>query len=133
MGEDELRLRSLSEEKDNPYRCPRCGAVLIPKEGMYGPFMACPRYPECRFTKPMWLYTKQTGEAPCQKCRGSGLLPFIKDRKIIPHAFVDCECKREDQQEGIFNPLRPSDFDFAVSQSFHDSLKRYHGWDIRLY
>jgi DNA topoisomerase-1 len=31
--------------------CPRCGANLVVKQGRYGEFTACTRYPECRYIK----------------------------------------------------------------------------------
>ena len=29
--------------------CPRCGGSLLTRHGEYGPFLACSRYPQCRF------------------------------------------------------------------------------------
>ncbi len=34
-------------------KCPNCGSALAVKSGRFGPFIACTRYPECRFTKPL--------------------------------------------------------------------------------
>jgi hypothetical protein len=31
--------------------CPRCRALLVDRYGRRGPFMGCPNYPECRFTR----------------------------------------------------------------------------------
>ncbi len=39
------------EESDEP--CPRCGRQLVYKMGRYGRFLACPGFPECRFTRPI--------------------------------------------------------------------------------
>jgi DNA topoisomerase-1 len=33
--------------------CPECGSKLTVKSGRFGPFIACTRYPECRYTKPL--------------------------------------------------------------------------------
>ncbi len=47
--------------------CPRCGSKMIKKFGRSGPFLACPRYPECKTTLPV----DEEGlpaEAPTQKC-----------------------------------------------------------------
>src|SRR2546427_9599800 len=41
-------LSNLHKEK-----CPTCGSGLVVKSGRFGPFIACARYPECRFTKPL--------------------------------------------------------------------------------
>jgi DNA topoisomerase-1 len=34
--------------------CPECGGQLVIKWGRYGKFIACDKYPECRYTEP-WL------------------------------------------------------------------------------
>jgi len=41
-------LSKLGEDK-----CPNCGGELVVKSGRFGPFIACAKYPECRFTKPL--------------------------------------------------------------------------------
>lgn len=33
--------------------CPKCGKNLVKKSGRFGEFLACPGYPECKFTKPV--------------------------------------------------------------------------------
>lgn len=34
-------------------KCPRCGGVLKERNGKYGRFLGCEKYPKCRFTKSM--------------------------------------------------------------------------------
>ncbi len=34
--------------------CPKCGRHLIAKEGQYGEFLACPAFPMCKYTEPLW-------------------------------------------------------------------------------
>jgi len=41
-------LSKLDQEK-----CPNCESALVVKSGRFGPFIACTRYPECRFTRPL--------------------------------------------------------------------------------
>lgn len=31
--------------------CPRCGGILLVRDGKYGRFLACNNYPKCKFTK----------------------------------------------------------------------------------
>ncbi|MFO7951240.1 MAG: type I DNA topoisomerase [Bacillota bacterium] len=38
--------------------CPRCGEQLIYKHGRFGQFLACPSYPDCKYTKKV---VKETG------------------------------------------------------------------------
>ena len=33
--------------------CPNCGKMLVKKFGRRGPFLACPGYPECKYTRPV--------------------------------------------------------------------------------
>src|SRR6185503_11487899 len=34
-------------------KCPECGGALKVRSGRFGPFIACTKYPECRYTKPL--------------------------------------------------------------------------------
>ncbi len=63
--------------------CDQCGAMMVYKMSRYGRFLACPRFPECRSTKPVLTYIK----ALCPLC-GAGLLEKTtrKGRK-----FYGCE------------------------------------------
>ncbi len=36
------------EEELTPGACEKCGSPMVLKEGRYGPFLACSRYPDCR-------------------------------------------------------------------------------------
>lgn len=60
----------------------------------------------------------------CPKCKGKGMLPFIKNGKPVPHAFVWCECYREEHV--IYHP-RPEDFDFPMSDAFRGFTFEYCG------
>ncbi len=58
-------LSELHKEK-----CPTCGSGLLVRSGRFGPFIACARYPECRFTRPLRrdkVPDKPTSEV-CQEC-----------------------------------------------------------------
>ena len=41
------------EEGDNKItrKCPNCGATLVVRKGRYGAFLACPNYPNCKYTE----------------------------------------------------------------------------------
>ena len=32
-------------------KCPNCGATLVVRRGRYGSFLACPNYPNCKYTQ----------------------------------------------------------------------------------
>ena len=40
-------------EQTTEIACPNCGRMLVKKFGRRGPFLACPGYPECKFTRPV--------------------------------------------------------------------------------
>ncbi|MCR4577638.1 MAG: type I DNA topoisomerase, partial [Clostridiales bacterium] len=71
------------EDEVSDVPCPNCGSMLVYKRGRYGRFLACPRFPECRYTQALLTYI----EAPCPKC-GARLIERInkKGRK-----FYGCE------------------------------------------
>ena len=58
-------LSGLSKEK-----CPTCGSGLVVRSGRFGPFIACARYPECRFSRA--LSRNKVPDRPtdeiCQEC-----------------------------------------------------------------
>jgi len=43
--------KKVEEATDVP--CPNCGRMLVKKFGRRGPFLACPGYPECKYTRPV--------------------------------------------------------------------------------
>lgn len=63
--------------------CPNCGRNLVIKYGPHGKFLACPGFPDCRFTKP---YLEKIGIA-CPVC-GSEVV-IRKTKKGRP--FYSCE------------------------------------------
>ena len=48
-GEAKVEINIPAEESD--VLCDRCGSRMIYKNGRFGKFLACPRYPECKCTK----------------------------------------------------------------------------------
>ena len=62
-AEKELESVKIADEvTDQP--CDECGRMLVVKYGPHGKFLACPGFPECRFTKP---YVEKT-QIPCPNC-----------------------------------------------------------------
>ena len=111
--------------------CPKCGSHLMLREGEHGDFLACPRFPSCRYTESfkdeselVWRGKK----GGCKACKFTGLLPFTrKDGSIAHDVFYDCPCKEEGFIER-YQPITPSDFDFPISYDFHRSLCKEYGW-----
>lgn len=58
---------SLQEQTD--VTCDKCGRKLIKKWGRNGQFLACPAYPECRFSRPLEKEAESIHlEGKCPKC-----------------------------------------------------------------
>ncbi|MBE6538442.1 MAG: type I DNA topoisomerase [Ruminococcaceae bacterium] len=65
------------------FKCEKCGADMVLRNGRYGSFYACSRYPECNFTKQK---TKELDVA-CPKCGGKILTKYGRNRTV----FYSCE------------------------------------------
>jgi len=52
----------------------------------------------------------------CPLCKDKGLLPFAKDGRVIPNAWIYCECYEEPRE--YYSPDRIDGFDFPCSYSF---------------
>jgi DNA topoisomerase-1 len=60
---------SLQEETD--VTCDKCGRKLIKKWGRNGQFLACPAYPDCKFSRPLEEEAESLKlDAECPKCGG---------------------------------------------------------------
>ncbi len=77
------------EDQVSDVPCEKCGAMMVYKMSRYGKFLACPNFPECRFTMAL---PKNIG-VPCPKC-GAELLERIsrKGRKFYGcEKYPDCD------------------------------------------
>ena len=63
--------------------CELCGAKMVKKKGRFGYFLACPRFPDCSFTKPITL--EMPGK--CPSCGGR----IIKKTSRNGNAYYACE------------------------------------------
>ena len=52
----------------------------------------------------------------CNICNGGGLIPFIKNGKVISNAWLECSCKGVEPER--FRDIRPEDFDYPMSATF---------------
>ncbi len=81
------KIKIEDEVSDVP--CANCGTLMVYKRGRFGRFLACPRFPECRYTQPLLTYV----EAPCPMC-GSRVVERInkKGRKFYGcERYPDCD------------------------------------------
>ncbi len=113
-------------------RCPKCDSHLMVREGQFGEFLACPRWPACKYTEPLRdeeLELRKLGNPYCKKCNHTGLLPFIKDGRRIDNAFLHCEC-HEVNQPDHYTPVRPEDYDYPMSWDSWRSICQQNGWPV---
>jgi DNA topoisomerase-1 len=64
-------------------KCDICGRNLVIKSGRFGRFLACPGYPECKFTKP--LVVEMPGRCPICGSR------ILKKTSRKGYAYYGCE------------------------------------------
>jgi len=76
-----------SKESDEP--CEKCGRLLVYRQGKFGDFLACPGFPECRFTKAIIEFVGVN----CPECGGE----LIYRKSKSGRRYVACnnypECK----------------------------------------
>ena len=63
--------------------CEKCGKNMVVKMGRFGKFLACPNYPECKYTKKIVKYT----DGICPLCDNKILEKKSKSRKT----YYGCE------------------------------------------
>ena len=80
-------------EVDEP--CPECGSPLKRRWGRFGPFLACTRYPECRYTRDLSGRERAEDEPTDELCTECGRPMVIKHGRF--GRFIACsgypECK----------------------------------------
>lgn len=69
------------EVSDQP--CEKCGRLMVIKYGRYGKFLACPGFPDCRFTKPI---VEEVG-VTCPKCKAH---PVVERKSRKGRRFYGC-------------------------------------------
>ncbi len=75
------RVKVPVEETD--IKCEKCGRMMVIKHGRYGPFLACPGFPECRNAKPL----AKKIEATCPLCGGA----ILEKKSKRGRKFYGCE------------------------------------------
>jgi len=125
-------LSTLHEE-----RCLNCGGPLIVKSGRFGPFIACAKYPECKFSKPIRrdkVPDRPTDEV-CRECGAPMVIktgrygeflactryPKCKHTRPVPLGVKCPKCGEGDLAErrtrkgrNFFGCLRYPDCDYSV-------------------
>ncbi len=71
--------------------CEKCGANMVVKQGKFGKFLACPKFPECSNTKTYLEYIDEK----CPKCNSRVLLRKTKKGR----KYYSCEMNIEAENE----------------------------------
>lgn len=76
-------------EVETDEKCEVCGRNLIIKTGKFGKFLACPGFPECRFTKPL----VEKVDAKCPKCGSEIVVRKTKKGRTFYgcKSYPDCD------------------------------------------
>lgn len=69
--------------------CENCGQNLVIKMGRFGKFLACPNYPQCKFTKPL----VEKVDAKCPKCNSEVVVRKTKKGRTFYgcKSYPDCD------------------------------------------
>lgn len=122
--------------------CPKCGTHLLVREGESGDFLACPKFPACRYTESLpdsflkGQTTLKLRQQYCKKCNHTGLVHSKAlgkfSGKPIPNSYALCECNPEEEIEH-YRDIRPEDFDFPMSDIFREFSFELYGrpWEQR--
>ena len=87
------------EPKETEYICPTCGAKMLLREGRYGKFLGCSRYPECKTI----VKVQRNGEpAPadrptdevCEKCGSPMVIRWGKYGDYLACTNDTCKARR---------------------------------------
>ncbi len=87
-AEKNLDKVSIKEEVTEE-KCEKCGSNLIVKYGPYGKFLACPNFPECRYTR---TYFEHTGYL-CPECKEHEIYKLRTKKGRIFYGCSDENCK----------------------------------------
>ncbi len=85
--------------KETPYKCPNCGGKMLLREGRFGPFLGCEKYPDCTTI----MKVTATGEpAPpdrpsdqvCEKCGSPMVIRYGKYGDFLACSATGCRTRR---------------------------------------
>jgi DNA topoisomerase-1 len=83
-------------QEESEHVCEKCGKRLVKKFGRNGPFLACPGYPECKYTKPLSPDEEpQPTDETCQNCGSAMMVRRGRYGRFLACArYPDCKTTR---------------------------------------
>jgi DNA topoisomerase-1 len=94
--------------------CPDCNAKLVLRNGRFGRFIACSRYPECKFTKPVLLSER------CPACNA----PLVEKKSSKGKVFYSCSGYPKCKFSTRFKPISRNCPQCGAPSLFEGSGKR---------
>jgi len=79
-------VRERKEPQKTDEKCPKCGAILLLREGRYGKFLGCSGFPKCKYTRP--LSPKKVVQETDEKCPKCGATLVIREGRY--GKFLGC-------------------------------------------
>lgn len=107
------------EEKEIGEKCPECKGPLVEKDGRYGKFIACKKYPDCKYTRNI----EEKVNAKCPIC-GSGVLAKYTKRK---RKFFVCDKKGKDPECPFISWDLPAEGKFCETCNNYMVIKKARG------
>ena len=90
LAERKNDTTTIDVEEEINEKCSSCGSKLVVRYSRYGKFMACSRYPHCKFTK---SFLKAVKNKKCPLCGGDIVVKFTKSRKRFYGCSTYPNCK----------------------------------------
>lgn len=99
------------EPKETDYTCPNCGAKMLLREGRYGKFLGCSRYPEC---KTIVKVTRDGEPAPpdrpsdevCEQCGSPMVIRWGRYGEYLACTNTQCGARKPlEKAIGVTCPL----------------------------
>jgi len=76
------KKQEVIEKAPKDAKCEKCGAPLVVRYGRFGKFLACSRFPDCKYTKTIVVKT----DIKCPDCGGDVIIKRTKKKK----SFFGC-------------------------------------------
>ena len=80
--------KALIQDEVSEEVCDKCGALMVYKQGRFGRFLACPKFPECRNTKNI----VENVDVPCPQCGGQVQVRRTKTGRVFYGCAKYPEC-----------------------------------------
>jgi len=117
--QDEKGTIMVEEPPSVDEKCPQCGSPMVVKEGRYGKFLACTRYPDCKGTRSVSIGVP----CPQEGCGGS----LVQRRTRKGRTFYGCsnypDCRFALWERPLAKPCPQCGASFLVEKRTKEGVK----------